>query len=84
MTDHEWFGPTTEIGVLDELLEEARRRALGLPHQPPSPEDGIERLGLIAGIPRFGPWWFTNMQLADAIKHQLERMGAQPGNGGLS
>ena len=72
------------FGASEGTEEGARRRALGLPHQPPSPEDGIKRLGLIAGMPRFGPWWFTNMQLADAIKHQLGRMGAQPGNGGLS
>lgn len=83
MTHDDWFGPTTEEGLLEELLMEARRRALGLPTHEPSPDDDIRELGMVAGIPRLGPTLFTNEQLATAIKHQLDRMGAQPGIGGM-
>jgi hypothetical protein len=84
MTPDEWFGPTTEEGVLEELLTEARRRALGLPTHEPSPDDDIRELGMVAGIPRIGPWAYSNADLANAIKAQLDRMGAKPGMTGLT
>lgn len=84
MTNEDWFGPTTDQGLLDELLTEARRRALGEPaHMPDPAEDCIVELGMIAGIPRMGPWSYSNEQLAIAIKYQLDRMGAKSGLGGL-